>query len=109
MGKPENNVQSAILEWLGYKPNCMFFRVNTMGVFDPVKKIYRPLRGVGYVKGAPDIMVCYKGKGIAIECKSEKGRQTPDQEAFQASWEAAGGMYILTKDVDTVISRMARL
>ena len=37
---------------------------------------------------------------LAIECKSARGKQSPAQRAFQAKWEAAGGLYVLARSVD---------
>jgi hypothetical protein len=37
-----------------------------------------------------------------IECKSDSGKQTEDQQFFQAEVEAQGHAYLLVRDVDTL-------
>ena len=59
-------------------------------------------------KGSPDILcrvpVIIGGQKLAtllgIECKSEKGKLSDDQEAWKAAHEADGGVYIVARSVD---------
>jgi len=52
------------------------------------------LRGVGASvlhlhaigKGAPDILVGFRGINVLIEIKSAKGTMTPDESAFVSGW-----------------------
>lgn len=53
-------------------------------------------------KGAPDIVVCYKGHYIGIEAKTYDGVQSGWQKTRQKQIEAAGGIYILARTVDDV-------
>jgi len=61
----------------------------------------------GYVrfgaKGSPDIVVVVKGQYIGIECKTEKGKQNPNQKEFQKALERAGGKYLLIRDVQELV------
>jgi len=57
------------------------------------------------LKGSPDVLVCWGGRFIGIECKSAKGKQSPEQKRFQEKFEAVGGIYILARsyaDVDAL-------
>ena len=42
--------------------------------------------------GVPDIICCYKGRFIAIECKAGKNKPTPLQEAEMEKIRAAQGV-----------------
>ena len=59
--------------------------------------------GGAYAKiGDPDMVVCYKGRYIAIEAKAGDGVQSKWQKTRQAEIEAAGGLYILPRSVEAV-------
>jgi hypothetical protein len=47
--------------------------------------------------GLPDLFVCWPARAAlwCFECKREGGKQSPDQVAFQKTWEASGGTYVL--------------
>jgi Holliday junction resolvase len=48
--------------------------------------------GMGFGRaGIPDIICCYQGKFIAIECKAGKGTTTALQDRELAAIRAAGG------------------
>ena len=73
---------------------------------------WRNNTGAGFIRGrwiefgcvgSGDILGCYRGRGVAIECKSSTGRHRGKQRDFQAAWEAAGGLYILARSVDDVL------
>ena len=48
-------------------------------------------------RGMPDIMGLYKGSLIAIEVKSDIGRQTDDQKHWQTLLEANGALYTVAR------------
>jgi len=53
---------------------------------------FSPVTG-GYGKsGVPDIICCYKGRFIAIECKAGKNKPTPLQEAEMEKIRTAQGV-----------------
>jgi penicillin-binding protein-related factor A (putative recombinase) len=57
---------------------------------------------MGY-PGVADILGCYKGRMIAIELKSPKGKATPDQERFLQNVNDAGGIGFVARTIDEVI------
>ncbi len=68
----EGQIQSSVYQYL---ENLGFFCwVNkTVGIFDPVKKIYRKPKQEGSAKGSPDILgVGLNGRSLGIEVKDEK-------------------------------------
>ncbi len=57
-------------------------------------------------KGAADVLICYQGRIVAAEQKSDTGRQSPDQAKWQAELEAAGGLYVLHRTVEELLDAM---
>ena len=58
--------------------------------------------GPGSKPGDPDMVACYRGRYVAIEAKTPGGRQRYEQKDRQREIEAAGGIYILAYDLDTI-------
>ena len=50
------------------------------------------------MSGVPDILVCYQGRFIAIECKAGKGRVTALQQSNLESIEKAGGVALVVTE-----------
>lgn len=58
---------------------------------------------MGLGPGTADVIACYRGRFVAVECKAPTGgRQTPLQKKHEAAVRKAGGMYVLARDVDDV-------
>ena len=66
----EKQIESQMIDWLNYQPSCFAFKVNTMGVFDPVRKSYRRL-GKHVIAGTSDIIGVCEGIMFAIEVKKD--------------------------------------
>ena len=58
---------------------------------------YAFMGGYG-VAGVPDIIACYKGQFIAIECKAGKNKPTPLQEKHLADIAAARGYALVINE-----------
>lgn len=64
-------------------------------------------KGAWYVKywgggvytrtGVPDILVCFKGRFIGIEVKSDSGRLSPEQKEQLALIKQAGGITMVSR------------
>ena len=93
----EKTTQAAILQYLDLR-GVFHYRQNSGGM---------PTRGGGFIRfgtpGAPDIVCVMQGRYIGIEVKDIKGRLSDNQKRFQESLEAAGGIYLIARDVDEVI------
>lgn len=62
-----------------------------------------PIPGGAYgMEGAPDIVVCHHSRFLAIEAKTETGRQSEVQKIRQRWIESAGGIYLLARSVSEV-------
>lgn len=58
---------------------------------------YASTGGYG-ASGVPDIICCYKGRFIGIECKAGKGKTTALQEKNIAQINAQGGLAIVVNE-----------
>ena len=56
--------------------------------------------------GMADIGSILNGKAIEIECKTTKGKQSPEQKNWQKAVERAKGIYILTRSVDDCLAQV---
>lgn len=82
---PEGALKKAIKEYL-----------RTVGAF------WSMIPGGSYAKtGDPDMVVCYKGRYIAVEAKVDTP-QSNWQKMRQVEIERAGGRYLLVHSVDEV-------
>lgn len=54
--------------------------------------------------GSADIIGVHKGRFIAIEVKSERGRQSENQREFEKYITDNGGVYILAKSIDDALN-----
>ena len=62
------------------------------------------------VTGQADLSLIYRGRAIEVETKRAKGgRQDKAQEDYQAAVERAGGIYILARSVEDVLTVLDRL
>lgn len=62
-----------------------------------------PIPGGAYgMEGAPDYVVCYKGRFVAVEGKTYSGTQSEVQKGREAWILEAGGIYVLARNVDSV-------
>lgn len=69
--------------------------LNDMGAY-----FLQPI-GTGYgAMGAPDIVACYKGCFIGIECKAGKGKTTALQEFNLKKIDTNGGLAIVINEVN---------
>jgi Holliday junction resolvase len=58
--------------------------------------------------GIPDIICCFQGKFIAIECKAGKGKTTALQDRELNAIRAAGGMAMVVNE-DNLIELKEKL
>ena len=57
-----------------------------------------PVTGGFGNSGVPDILVCYKGRFIGIECKAGRGRLTALQEHNLNAIELSGGVALVINE-----------
>ena len=66
---------------------------------------FSPMTGGFGRSGVPDIIACYRGFFLAIECKAGKNKPTALQEREMGKVNAAGGMAILINEVNVHVVR----
>lgn len=97
----ESDIQSLILIYLTSLPETYAYRQNTGAAHDG-----RRLVRYG-VPGQADIFCIIKGRFVAVEVKTNTGRQSDKQKLWQRNVERAGGIYILARSVDDVTRALA--
>jgi hypothetical protein len=99
----EKSVELSILQFLATIKGMKAWKNQTTGVFDPVRKVYRPLVGKYTGRGSSDILCCYQGRFIAIEVKRPTGSVLSlDQKKFLEEIILSGGIAFVAKSIDDV-------
>ena len=65
---------------------------------------YRRDGSTRVTKGLPDLFVAGHGATAAVEMKSLKGKQTPEQQEFEDAWTDNGGTYFVWRSLDEALS-----
>lgn len=88
MGRSENNVTKQVrLAITQMGDRACFVRVQA-GTFSIGDRLVR-----GAEAGAADLIGVYRGVPVAMEIKTDTGRQTVTQRDWAERWESAGGVY----------------
>lgn len=92
----EKETQAKCLKWLS-EQGIFHYRQNSGAFMGQGGGMYQ----IG-VKGAPDIIIVRLGRFVGVEVKDKKpsAKQSPSQIKFQKELEAAGGVYLLIRDVE---------
>lgn len=100
----ESMIVNQCIRWL-YDNRLFFYRNNTGA--------YKPEGSGRFIRygfpGSSDIVGIIQGRYIAIEAKTERGKQSDKQKAFQERVEASGGVYLLVHSLDELIEAMKPL
>lgn len=83
----EKTITNQILKHLKSLPECFAFKEHG---------------GLYGTSGIPDIIVCYKGKFLAFEVKTEKGKLSKLQEMTIAKIQKANGMAFKVTSLEEV-------
>ena len=67
---------------------------------------FSPMTGGFGRSGVPDIIACYRGFFLAIECKAGKNKPTALQEREMGKVNAAGGMAMLINEANVHVVRV---
>lgn len=102
-------IESKIIEWVDAHPQGFAFKVNTVGIFDPVKRVHRkPSKWIK--KGTADVIGMWKDKFLAIEVKKPGARTDPkrlaDQKKFLQEVRDRGGIAFIADSLEEVIKRL---
>jgi hypothetical protein len=78
----EREIETLILQWLNLN-GCKAWKNDSVGIWDPTRKVYRKRNGPFNQKGTSDILgILPGGRMLAIEVKSAKGTLSPEQRYF---------------------------
>lgn len=83
----EKTITNQILKYLKSLPECFAFKEHG---------------GLYGTSGIPDIIVCYTGKFLAFEVKTEKGKLSKLQEMAIAKIQKANGMAFKVTNLEEV-------
>jgi|KBSMisStaDraftv2_1062788.scaffolds.fasta_scaffold00494_23 penicillin-binding protein-related factor A (putative recombinase) len=109
----EKQIETQILTWLNLQQQTFAFKINTVGVFDPIKKVFRKNKNQFIIPGTSDIVGSMKGRFFAIEVKSSRGyarfMNTPTlrdqlQMAFLAKVQRSGGLTLVACCLEQVMT-----
>ncbi len=102
----ESDIQKECLQMLQILENqgkIYFLRCNVFS-----GKIKRANGQDGFIKqakaGAPDIIICVKGKFVGFEVKTETGKQSDLQMQAESKIKRAGGLYFIVRSVNQAIT-----
>ena len=97
--QPEKLIENQILHYL-FRRGIFAWKNQSVGIFDPVKRIYRKNNNPFHIKGVSDILgVLPGGRLLAIEVKTEIGRASPEQKAYIAKINSLGGIAFVARSV----------
>jgi penicillin-binding protein-related factor A (putative recombinase) len=79
----EKQIEKLILQWLNAQADIFAFKINTVGIFDTVRKVYRKNLNPHVHVGTSDIVGCCRGFFFAFEVKTPSAfkRKIPDAQA----------------------------
>jgi hypothetical protein len=100
-----NSLKNDCLEYLKTR-GVLAWRQNNVGVWDPVKQVFRRRSAV---KGVPDILgILPGGVFLACEVKVGKDRLSPEQQAFIDNANRQGGLALVARCLDDLIAAVEK-
>lgn len=98
-----DEVVTPCIEYLRAK-GIYCWRNNSVGVWDPVKRVYRKNNSKLKINGVSDILGIWSdGRFFACECKRGRNQPSDDQTAFLEAIEKHGGIAMVVWSVDDLI------
>lgn len=100
----EADIQQAILREFGALPWIRLWRANVLVARDARGRVVR-----AGIKGQADLsgILAPHGQRLEIEVKAAHGRQTKEQQAWEAMIRKHGGLYILARSTGDVWAALA--
>jgi Holliday junction resolvase len=115
----EKQIESQILDWLNLQPGVFAFKVNTTGIWDTNRNIFRRVTNKHIHKGTADIIGVKEGKFFCIEVKTplEHKKMNKDnlytkyyeQSSFIWNVKNCDGKAIFASSLDQVIEFMENI
>lgn len=104
----EKQIENDILQWLNLQPDIVAWKNNSMGVFDPVKGVFRKPVNPYLRNGVSDILGVFRRRGLgiflALEVKTEKTRNNASVEQIYFIQDVVkyGGIASIVWNIDQV-------
>lgn len=98
----EKVIETAILTYLNYLPQCFAWKNNNTGIYDPKRGCFRKNRNKFAINGVADIIGVYRGRMLAIEVKKPGGKATKEQTDFINRINKLGGIAGVATSIDDV-------
>lgn len=103
----EKLIENEILSYLSFR-DIFAFKVKSQGTYDQKEgRFRRPSKH--YRRGTADILGIYKGRPLAIEVKSEKGRLSVHQRMFLDSFIKYGGIALVSRSVEQLEKQLGEV
>ncbi len=104
---PEGRVENEIFGLLR-ELGVFAFKHDSVGIFDPIKKVYRKSRNINRVAGVADIIGIILNRPFAIEVKSKTGKLTREQRIFLVKFQEHGGIAFVARSAKDVVLEFSR-
>jgi len=105
MTQTEKQIENQIISTLRIL-GVYCWKNQSVGIFDPSKKIFRRSNNANHLKGVSDILGIINGKLLAIEVKSAKGRMSIEQKAFLQNIRDQGGIAFEARSITDVAKHL---
>jgi hypothetical protein len=110
-GTPEADLQRAVVQALRFAlPRTAIIHHCANEVTEPGPrgaKRQAILAGMGVHPGFADLVVLCDGRALFLELKSQKGKLSPEQEAFRDAMLAQGHGWALVRSLDDALGALA--
>ncbi len=97
----EKQILKIIKDYLDYQKDVYYIRNNSVS-----GRFLRKDGSQGWInnskKGAPDLILLYKGRWIGLEVKTKKGKQSLEQQETQKHIQKCGGDYAIVRSAGEV-------
>jgi len=98
----EQEIKNSILDYLSWKRECFVWPNDSVGIYDPIRKIYRKKNSKFHIRGVSDILGIFRERALAIEVKTQKGKVSPEQLEFISKFNKSGGIAFVARSVEDV-------
>lgn len=105
----EKEIENAILAWLNHQQRCKAWKNQSIGVFDPYKRVFRKPNGKYRAKGSSDIIGIWNERMLCIEVKTNTGKVSEDQKTFLQDMADLGAICIIARSVNDVVTILTTL
>ena len=105
----EKEIERSILQYLSVRGDIEVWKVNTIGVFDPITKKFRRPNSPFIRKGISDILgIILGGRFLAIEVKTPQRRNqlSPEQLCFITMINNMGGLAFVATSIEDVKGKL---